>query len=264
MNQQIQKITEILALAKTYHQELPPPPPALNPPLGKEIAGWIDHTLLRPDTTAAQIRSLCDEARQYNFAGVCVNSFYVPLAVELLRETRIAVFATIGFPLGAHPTTVKVFETLTCVNAGAEEIDMVMNIGALKGEAYGLVLNDIQTVAQAAHNQGAALKVILETGMLNRWEKICACLICKAAGVDFVKTSTGLGYGGATVEDVDLMSRVVGPEVKVKASGGIRSYADALAMIQTGASRIGTSAGVRIVEEALTSSTLEVLANPGA
>jgi deoxyribose-phosphate aldolase len=242
----------IIDLAKQYEQQLPPAPAPLEFPVGKAIAGWIDHTLLKPEATAAQVRALCQEAMQYHFATVCINPVYVPLACGLLRDAMENVCTVIGFPLGAILPETKVYETLACINSGASEIDMVINIGALKSEAYGLVLNEIQTVSGTAHNQGAIVKVILETASLTHFEKIAACLISQAAGADFVKTSTGFGTGGATVEDVALMRRVVGPEMGVKAAGGIRSYADAVAMIKAGANRLGASAGVKIVQEAET------------
>ncbi|OGN96128.1 MAG: deoxyribose-phosphate aldolase [Chloroflexi bacterium RBG_13_50_21] len=214
------------------------------------MAGWIDHTLLKPEATAAQIRVLCQEALEHHFASVCINPVFVPLACGLIGDAPEAICTVVGFPLGAVLPEFKVYETLACVNAGASEIDMVINIGALKSEAFGLIMNEIQAVTGTAHNQGAITKIILETALLTRREKILACLISKAAGADFVKTSTGFGTGGATVEDVELMRRVVGSEMGVKAAGGIRTYTDALAMIKAGASRLGASAGVKIVQEA--------------
>jgi deoxyribose-phosphate aldolase len=243
-------ISQIVSLAQEYEQKLPPAPAQPEIPQGGQIASWIDHTLLKPEATAAQIRVLCQEAMQYHFASVCINPAYVPLACGLLGDAPEAVCTVIGFPLGAVLPEFKVYETLACINAGASEIDMVLNVGALKSEAYGLIMNEIQAVSVTAHNQGAITKVILETALLTNREKILACLISKEAGADFVKTSTGFGPGGATVEDVNLMRRVVGPEMGVKASGGIRTYADALAMIKAGANRLGASAGVKIVQEA--------------
>ncbi len=242
-------IADLLSLATSYEKELPPPPHPLVPPQGAEIAGWIDHTLLKPEATAEQIHTLCEEAQQYHFASVCINPAFVPLAAGLLQGSSVMVCTVVGFPLGATLSTQKVFETLSCINHGAVEIDMVLNIGALKGQAYGQVLNEIQAVSQVAHNQRAIVKVILETALLTRQEKIIACLISKEAGADFVKTSTGFGPGGATVEDVDLMRRIVGTELAVKAAGGIRTLADAHAMIQAGASRLGASASVKIMKE---------------
>jgi deoxyribose-phosphate aldolase len=243
------ELTHIISLAKDYDHQLPPAPAPFTPPVGKEIAGWIDHTLLKPDASATQIRTLCQEALQHHFASVCINPSYVPLASGLLRNAAEKVCVVVGFPLGATLPEYKVYETLACVSAGADEIDMVINIGALKSEAYGLVLNEIQAVTGTAHNQGALVKVIIETCFLTRLEKITACLLSQAAGADFVKTSTGFGTAGATVEDVELMRCVIGPEMGLKAAGGIRTYADALAMIRAGATRLGASAGVKILQE---------------
>jgi deoxyribose-phosphate aldolase len=215
------------------------------------VAAWIDHTLLKPEATADQVKQLCQEARQYHFASVCVNPAYVPLAAGLLSGTGLKVGTVVGFPLGATLPTDKAIEALSFVNAGASEIDMVINVGALKNQAYGQVLNEVQAVVQVCHNQNALVKVILETCLLTRREKIIACLLCKEAGADFVKTSTGFGAGGATVEDVDLMHRTVGALVKVKASGGIRTWQVARQMIAAGASRLGSSSGVQIVKEAI-------------
>ena len=245
-------IPEILKLADEYNQELPDLPELPKPPSGADIARWIDHTLLKPQATASQIEEVCEEAKTYNFASVCINPFFVPLAAGLLQGTDVKTCSVIGFPLGATQSSVKVVETLTSLAGGATEIDMVMNIGAFKGEDYSQALNDILAVVQVAHNQGAIVKVILEMALLTRKEKTVACLLCKQAGADFVKTSTGFGPGGATVEDVDLMRRVVGSEMGVKAAGGVRTLEDALAMIHAGANRIGASAGVRIVKEAIT------------
>ncbi|MGE5123234.1 MAG: deoxyribose-phosphate aldolase [Acidobacteriaceae bacterium] len=244
------ELSELVSLAQEYEHQLPPAPTPLSVPAGRQIAGWIDHTLLKPEATAAQVRLLCQEAMQYHFASVCINPVYIPLACGLLKDAPEPICTVVGFPLGAVLPEFKVYETLACLSAGASEIDMVINVGALKSEAYGLIMNEIQAVTQTAHNQGAITKVILEACLLSRREKILACLISKAAGADFVKTSTGFGTGGATIEDVDLMRRVVGPDVGVKAAGGIRSYADALAMIKAGANRLGASAGVKIVQEA--------------
>jgi deoxyribose-phosphate aldolase len=250
MEPKMVELSQLVSLAREYEHQLPPAPAPFNIQQGKDIAGWIDHTLLKPEATAAQIRVLCQEAMQHHFASVCINPVFVPLACGLLRDARENVCTVVGFPLGAVLPEFKVYETLACINAGAAEIDMVINIGALKSEAYGLVMNEIQTVTGTAHNQGAIVKIILETALLTRTEKIIASLISQAAGADFVKTSTGFGTGGATVEDVELMRRVVGSEMGVKAAGGIRTYADALAMIKAGANRLGASAGVKIVQEA--------------
>ena len=207
--------------------------------------------MLKPDATAVQIQKLCLEAQEYQFAAVCVNPAYVPLAAGLLARSPVQICTVVGFPLGASLVSYKVIEALGCMQAGASEIDMVLNIGALKGEAFGMLLNEIEVLAQAVHNQAAILKVIIETALLTRREKIIACLISKEAGADFVKTSTGFASAGATVEDVELMRRVVGPDLGVKAAGGVRTLADALAMIRAGATRLGSSAGVQIVREAL-------------
>jgi len=244
------ELSQLVSLAQEYENQLPPAPAQLNLPEGRQIAAWIDHTLLKPEATAAQVRVLCQEAMQYHFASVCINPVYIPLACGLLKDAPEAICSVVGFPLGALLPEFKVYETLGCLNAGASEIDMVINIGALKSEAFGLIMNEIQAVTQTAHNQGAITKVILETALLTRREKILACLISKAAGADFVKTSTGFGTGGATIEDVELMRRVVGSDMGVKAAGGIRSYTDAIAMIKAGANRLGASAGVKIVQEA--------------
>lgn len=246
----MENLAEVLALADQYDRMLPE---AVTPqlPQGKEIAGWIDHTLLKPEATAWQIKQLCQEAAEHGFATVCVNPVFVHLASGLLSKSNAAVCTVVGFPLGATLTSIKVIETLECLLGGASEIDMVINVGALKGEAYGQVLNDISSVTQAVHNHGAIVKVIIETALLTRKEKIIACLISKLAGADFVKTSTGFAAAGATAADVDLMRRVVGEKMGVKAAGGVRSYADAIAMIQAGATRIGASAGVEIVRQAL-------------
>jgi deoxyribose-phosphate aldolase len=244
-------LAEMIDLAEEYMRELPSTGEPQVVPQGKDIAGWVDHTLLKPEANAAQIKNLCQEAVQYSFAAVCINPAFVPLAHGLLGTSKVAVCTVIGFPLGATLPTQKVFETLASLQAGAKEIDMVLNIGAMKGDAYGLVWNDIQSVVQVAHYGGAIVKVILENALLTRREKILGCLISKAAGADFVKTSTGFAASGATQEDVELMRRVVGPNVGVKAAGGIRTLEDAEAMIRSGANRIGASAGVKIVESAV-------------
>ncbi|MEN6300569.1 MAG: deoxyribose-phosphate aldolase [Anaerolineaceae bacterium] len=244
-------IERIVDLAKEYQQHPPELPPPLPFPAGNEIAGWIDHTLLKPEATAQQITVLCQEAVQYHFASVCVNPVNVALAYSLLKDTHVRVCSVLSFPLGADAPTMKAFQTLSCIQTGATEIDMVMNIGALKGGDYGLVYNDIHAVVENAHNQKAIVKVILEMVLLNPFEKILACLLCQEAGADFVKTSTGFSSGGATVEDVTLMYRVIGRTMKIKAAGGIKTYSDAKSMIYAGASRIGASAGVKIVQEAV-------------
>lgn len=218
--------------------------------ISAEIARMIDHTLLKPDATQDQIAQLCYEARKYGFAAVCVNPTWVKLCSQLLKGSPVRVCTVVGFPLGATPTEVKAYEAQQAIDDGATEVDMVINIGALKSKDYALVERDIATVARICHAGGAILKVILETALLTDEEKVIACQLAKAAGADFAKTSTGFGPGGATVHDVELMRQVVGAEMGVKAAGGIRSYQDAQAMIAAGATRIGASAGVQIVQQA--------------
>jgi len=211
------------------------------------LAKMIDHTVLKPETTKTKIKELCDEARTYDFAAVCINPIHVPYAVELLKDTQVKVCVVVGFPLGATTPAVKACETADVVAAGAHEVDMVINIGALRDENYDLVKRDIEAVVSASGD--AHVKVILETGYLIDEQKRKACLICKEAGADFVKTSTGFGPMGATPYDVRLMRETVGPEMGVKAAGGIKSFKDAIRMIDAGANRLGTSAGVAIVED---------------
>lgn len=220
-------------------------------PEDPDIAGMIDHTMLKPDATADQIAQLCYEARKYKFASVCINPTHVKLCAELLQGTEVKVCTVIGFPLGASSPEVKAFEAQTAIKDGATEIDMVLNIGALKAGDLTLVARDIHEVVQVGHAADAIVKVIIETALLTEEEKITACLLAKEAGADFVKTSTGFSGGGATVEDVNLMRRVVGPEMGVKASGGVRDIEDARSMVEAGATRIGASAGVKIVQGAL-------------
>lgn len=212
-----------------------------------DIARMIDHTLLKPEATPKDIEKLCEEAIQYQFASVCVNPCYVKLASEILKGRKVKVCTVIGFPLGANRTDTKVFETEKAIEDGAQEVDMVMNIGMLKGGYYDYVENDIRAVVNVAHKRNALVKVILETALLTDEEKVKACLLAKRANADFVKTSTGFSKGGATAGDVALMRRVVGSAMGVKASGGIRSYEEALQMIKSGADRIGASASVKIV-----------------
>jgi deoxyribose-phosphate aldolase len=214
------------------------------------VAQVIDHTLLKPEATREQIDRLCREALEYHFASVCVNPTHVGRCAELLRGSDVKVCTVIGFPLGATTTAVKAYETRQAIDDGATEIDMVINIGALKSGDLDAVQADIGAVVDAAHAAGALVKVIIETALLSDDEKVTACRLAQAAGAEFVKTSTGFGPGGAKVEDVALMRRVVGPEMGVKASGGVRNYADVQAMIAAGATRIGASAGVAIVSEA--------------
>ncbi|MEG6615574.1 deoxyribose-phosphate aldolase [Peptococcaceae bacterium 1198_IL3148] len=213
----------------------------------KKLAQMIDHTLLKPEATREQIINLSKEAIQYQFAAVCVNPHWVPVAYEILKETPIKVATVIGFPLGQTTTQTKAFETSTAIDSGAAEIDMVINIGLLKSYLDDKVVADIKAVVDAARG-GALVKVILETCLLTDEEKVRACNLAIGAGADYVKTSTGFSSGGATVEDVSLLRKTVGDNVGVKASGGIKTLRDALAMIEAGATRIGTSSGVAIVQ----------------
>ncbi|HXH06433.1 MAG TPA: deoxyribose-phosphate aldolase, partial [Vicinamibacterales bacterium] len=215
-----------------------------------DIAGLIDHTLLRPDATRNDIETLCREAAQYRFATVCVNPTWVALAASRLRGTGVGVTAVVGFPLGATTPDVKHYETRRAIFDGATEIDMVINIGALKSGDLRLVARDIEAVVGPCHDCRALAKVIIEAALLTDEEKVTACTLARAAGADFVKTSTGFGPGGATPHDVALMRRVVGAEMGVKAAGGVRDYETARALVAAGATRIGASAGVRIVREA--------------
>lgn len=207
---------------------------------------YIDHTLLKADATAEQIKKLCAEARQYDFASVCVNSCHVPLAKAELEGTDVKVCCVVGFPLGACFTEAKAYEAALSVERGAEEVDMVINIGAAKEGNWGLVEQDIKAVADACHPK-AILKVIIETCLLTDEEKRQACLCAKRAGADFVKTSTGFSISGATPEDVALMRETVGPHMGVKAAGGVRCTEDADKMISSGATRLGTSSGVKLM-----------------
>ena len=213
----------------------------------KNLARKIDHTLLKPDAKPDDVKSLCLEAKEYEFASVCVNPGYVSLCSEILKGTIVKVCTVIGFPLGANTTEVKRFEAEQAIANGAQEIDMVINVGQLKQGNYDYVFKDVNQVVLAAKKNNAICKVILETALLSDEEKIKACIICKDAGAHFVKTSTGFSKGGATTGDVALMKYVVGSSVGVKASGGVRSREDANAMIASGADRIGASASVKIV-----------------
>ena len=212
------------------------------------VARLIDHTLLKPEATRAEVEQVCAEAREYGFASVCVNAFWVPLVARLLAGCAVKTCTVVGFPLGATSTESKVAETRIATAAGAGEIDMVMNIGALRGGEAKVVEDDIRAVAEAAHAAGATLKVIIETALLNDEQKVLACRLAKSAGTDFVKTSTGFSKSGATVEDIALMRQTVGPQLGVKASGGVRSLENLQAMVAAGATRIGTSCGVAIVQ----------------
>lgn len=207
---------------------------------------YIDHTLLKADASQEQIETLIEEAKKYDFASVCVNPTWVNFAAQALKATDVKVCTVIGFPLGANTPELKAFETSDAIQNGANEVDMVINIGALKSRNFDLVERDIRAVVEAA--KGTLVKVIIETCLLTDDEKVRACQLAQKAGADFVKTSTGFSTGGATVEDVALMRKTVGPDMGVKASGGARSYEDALAFIKAGATRIGASSGVAIME----------------
>jgi deoxyribose-phosphate aldolase len=213
-------------------------------------ASLIDHTLLKPDASEADIKKLCDEAAEFGFASVCVNPGWVKKAAEFLRGSGVPVCTVIGFPLGATLSDVKAYEARRSIFDGAKEVDMVINIGALKSGDDCAVEDDIRSVAQAAHENGVLCKVIIETALLTDEEKIRACLAAKNANADFVKTSTGFSKGGATVHDISLMRRTVGSALGVKASGGVKGIDDARAMFEAGATRIGASVGVKIAQEA--------------
>lgn len=212
-----------------------------------DLAKYIDHTLLKPDATLAEIEVLCDEALEFGFASVCINPTWVRVAAERLRGSPVKVCSVIGFPLGANTPEIKSMEARKALRDGAREVDMVINIGALKSGDLELVRMDIEKVVDAAHESGAICKVILETSLLTDEEKVVASSLAKQAKADFVKTSTGFGGGGATVYDVALMRETIGPDMGVKASGGVRTLEDAEDMIAAGATRIGASAGVQIV-----------------
>lgn len=213
----------------------------------RDLARYIDHTLLRPDASAADIDRLCAEAKEYRFAAVCINPTWVRRAAEILHGTDVAVASVIGFPFGANTSDIKALEARRAIREGAREIDMVINIGALKSGMYDLVREDIARVSDACHEAGAANKVIIEAALLTDEEKVIACRLAQQAKADFVKTSTGYASGGATVYDVVLMRETVGPRMGVKAAGGIRTAEDVEEMIAAGATRIGASAGVKIV-----------------
>ena len=219
-------------------------------PAQPNITALIDHTLLKPEATAEQIQNLCTEALQYHFGAVCVNSCWTSLCAQHLQGSGVKVAIVVGFPWGTPNTAAKVAEARQAILDGAHELDMVMNYGKLKSGDYTYVADDIHEVVRLAHKRDVLVKVILETALLSEEEKVIACLIAKAMGADFVKTSTGFNGGGATVEDITLMRKVVGPDMGVKASGGVRSFEDARKMLAAGATRIGTSSGIRIAQEA--------------
>jgi deoxyribose-phosphate aldolase len=214
------------------------------------IAAMIDHTILKPEATRSDVVKVCKEARQYGFASVCVNPYWVPLVKAELSGTPVKVCTVVGFPLGATSTEAKVAETAAALRSGAQEIDMVINVGALRSGDHEAVEADIREVVKVSHAAGAIVKVILETALLDDNQKAVACTLCKLAGADFVKTSTGFGPSGATAHDVALMRATVGPGMGVKASGGIRTWDDFKVMQAAGATRIGASASVKIVEAA--------------
>ncbi len=215
-----------------------------------ELARLIDHTQLKPEATPEQISRLCDEAIEYGLGAVCINPVYVPLAAQRLKGSAVEVCTVIGFPLGATSTVAKVCEAQQAMDDGARELDMVLHVGSLKAGDTEAVRKDIAAVATACHDRGALLKVIIEAALLTDGEKVAACRAAQAAGADFVKTSTGFASGGAKVEDVRLMRQTIGPQMGLKAAGGIHSYADALAMVEAGATRIGASRSIQIVMQA--------------
>ena len=212
----------------------------------EQLAKYVDHTLLKPEASQEQVKKVCDEARQYKFASVCVNPNYIGYVAQQLAGSGVAPCVVVGFPLGATMPEVKAAETAAVIALGAKEVDMVVNVGAIKTGDWQLVKRDIEAVVGAARGK-ALVKVIIETCLLTDEEKVKVCTVAKLAGADFVKTSTGFSTGGATVEDVRLMRQTVGPDMGVKASGGVRDYAGAVEMIKAGATRLGTSSGVKIV-----------------
>ncbi len=219
-------------------------------PQSPNVAALIDHTILKPEATEEDVRRVCAEAREHGFASVCVNPYWIPLVARELQGSDVKVCSVAGFPLGANATRIKVAEAEAAIADGAQEIDMVINVGELCGGHDDAVLEDIRAVVEASHRAGAIVKVIIETSLLDDNLKVTACSLAKSAGADFVKTSTGFSSGGATVHDIALMRDVVGPSMGVKASGGIRTLDDLLAMAAAGATRIGASAGVKILEAA--------------
>jgi deoxyribose-phosphate aldolase len=228
------------------------------------IAHLIDHTLLKPDATRDQIRTLCEEATRFGFASVCINPWNVAQAAELVRGSAVKVCTVVGFPLGATLPQVKIYETDESIKLGAQEIDMVVNIGALKSGLDDVVESDIRGVVEASHRGGAICKVILEMTLLTIEEKIRGSIAAKNAGADFVKTSTGFSSGGATAEDVSLMRAVVGGDIGIKAAGGVRSLEDVKKMVAAGATRIGASASVKILEQARGAAAEPPAARPSA
>lgn len=246
-----QQIMTIRQQVESAVADLPRPEPIAPQPTitaDTPLASLIDHTLLKPEATAAEIEVLCAEAREYGFASVCVNGVFVPLSAQLLMGSAVKVCTVVGFPLGASQPEVKAYEAELAIQQGAQEIDMVLHVGAVKSADYPALFHDIATVVTTCHQSGILCKVILETSKLTDEEKVAACMVAQLAQADFVKTSTGFGGGGATVADVTLMRQTVGPQMGVKASGGVRNYEDAKAIVAAGATRIGASAGVAIVK----------------
>lgn len=241
-------VSQALATVQGEGEHIPTSP-AQHTLSAAEAAGMIDHTLLKPDATETQIRALCQEAKQYKFASVCVNPTWVSLCRNLLADSPVKVCTVVGFPLGATLPEAKSFEAERAVQAGAHELDMVINIGRLKSGDHQIVFQDVAAVVAVARRTGALVKAIIETALLTQDEKVAACVLAQAGGVDFVKTSTGFSGGGATPADVALMRRVVGPNLGVKAAGGVRTAQDFQMMVAAGATRIGASAGVQIVQE---------------
>lgn len=213
-----------------------------------EVLGIIDHTILKPDATEEMIEKLCKEAKEYGFAAVCINPYYVKLCKKLLKDSKVKIATVIGFPLGANTSQTKAFEAKNAIENGCDEVDMVINIAALKSKDYSTVKEDIEAVVEAAKGK-ALVKVIIETSFLNNEEKVKVCELAMESGADFVKTSTGFSASGATVEDVKLMKKVVGDKLGIKASGGIRDLETAKKMIEAGANRLGASSGVNIAKE---------------
>ena len=246
----MKSISQLLDLANKYNQDLPQLPckPVLTPPL----SAYLDCAVHDPAATPERIKQLCADARAYHYATVFVNPLFTSLVKENLEGSGVHTGTIAGFPLGAYPTQIKVTEAKTYLDMGAEEIDMVMNVGMLKAGEYDFTFEEVHQMAETVHAQSGLMKVILETCLLERDEKIISCLICKEAGADFVKTSTGFSKSGATVEDIDLMRRVVGPqsEMGVKAAGGIHTLQEALTLIEAGANRLGTRLAKEILEEA--------------
>jgi deoxyribose-phosphate aldolase len=242
----IQKLNQLPSAQESKTQDKVPVPSSVHRMPAEELAGYIDHTLLKPEAVVPQFEQLCNEAVRYKFKSVCVNSSWIPFVAKKLRGTGVKVCSVIGFPLGEMDTRSKAFEARNAIGNGAEELDMVINVGALKSGNLKLVEEDIRAIKRACRST-TVLKVILETGLLTDEEKIIACEISRKVGADFVKTSTGFSGSGATVHDVALMRRIVGPKMGVKASGGIRNFDQAVALISAGANRLGCGASVDVI-----------------